>query len=64
VACEFTCDECGRKSPAEFNSKGEWLKPRLWFQRSDDDGIQVACCRECIDKIAEKTGKTKMILPI
>jgi hypothetical protein len=43
---------------------GAAFKPRDWFSRSDDDGTQVACSRECIDKIAEKTGKTRVILPI
>lgn len=53
-----------KKESAAFNSRGDWFKPRLWFQRSDDDGIQVACSRECIDKIAQNTGKTDVILPI
>jgi hypothetical protein len=43
---------------------GSWHKPRSWFERSDKDGIQTACCRECVDKMAERTGKTNVILPV
>jgi hypothetical protein len=63
MACEFTCDGCGKKEKAESNH-GQWQKPRLWFQRSDENGIQTACSRECIKKISEKTGKTAVVLPI
>lgn len=35
-----------------------------WYERSDDEGIQTACSIECVDKIAEKTGKTNIVLPI
>jgi len=42
----------------------KFMKPRDWYERSDDDGVQTACSRECIDAIAEKTGKTRVILPI
>jgi hypothetical protein len=64
MSCEFICDGCGKREPAGHNQHGDWFKPRSWFQRSDKDGIQVACCRSCIDKIAEKTGKTSVVLPI
>jgi len=63
MACEYICDGCGKREPAEKGG-GHWWKPSLWFQRSDKDGIQDACSLECIDKIAEKTGKTRVILPI
>jgi hypothetical protein len=43
---------------------GHWHKPSHWFERSDKDGIQTACCRPCIDKIASKTGKTSVVLPV
>lgn len=46
------------------SSHGNWFKPHSWYERSDDDGIQSACSRECIKKIAEKTGKTSCVLPI
>ena len=42
---------------------GNWYKPRSWYERSDDDGIQTACSRECIDAIAEKTKKPGVVLP-
>ena len=47
----------------EFGKNGTWWKPRHWYERSDEDGIQTACSRECIDKISEKSGKTNQ-LPI
>lgn len=63
MACEYICDACGKRMKASHNRR-DWLKPRSWFQRSDKDGPQDACSRECIKKIAEKTGKTNVILPI
>lgn len=63
MACEFICDGCGRRAPASRGAVA-WFSPNSWFQRGDDDGIQDACSRECVDKIAEKTGKTKVVLPI
>lgn len=60
------CDGCGLRAPMESGGVGnsQWFKPRSWFERSDEDGIQSACSRECIDKIATKTGKTRVIIPI
>ncbi|MBT9132474.1 MAG: hypothetical protein DDT33_00992 [Firmicutes bacterium] len=63
MACEFICDGCNKKAPGEYNGQ-DWFKPRSWYERSDKDGIQTACSRECIKKIAEKTGKTDLVLPI
>ena len=62
MACKYICDGCGKEAPAERTHN--WFKPSSWFQRSDDDGIQDACSRECIQKIAAKTGKTDVVLPI
>jgi len=66
MSCTYKCDGCGKEAPGirygEHNH--EWLKPHSWFQRSDKDGIQDACSRECIEKIAEKSGKTKVVSPI
>lgn len=64
MACEFICDGCGKRAPGECNKSGDWFKPRSWYERSDEGGMQTACSRECIEKIAEKTGKTKVVLPI
>ena len=63
MAAEIICDGCGKREPMTWNSFGDWFKPSLWYQRSDADGIQVCCSRECIDKIAEKTGKTNVVIP-
>ena len=57
------CDGCGEQRPATSNGHN-WFKPPSWYERSDKDGIQIACCRECIDTIAEKTGKTSVVLPV
>lgn len=61
--CEYICDECGKREKAIAVGHA-WAKPGEWFERSDADGIQTACSRECIDAIAEKSGKTSVILPI
>lgn len=57
------CDGCGVEAPM-LEAHGNYFKPPSWFQRSDEDGIQVACTRNCIDKIAEKSGKTSVVLPV
>lgn len=66
MSSEYICDGCGKREPAVFYPNGdrEWHKPSLWFQRADEDGIQDACSRECIEKIAAKTGKTACVMPI
>jgi hypothetical protein len=61
---EFICDGCGKRSLGCATRSGDWLKPPDWYQRTDDDGTQVACSRRCIDIIAEKTGKTNVVLPV
>lgn len=58
-----TCDGCGKTAPMEAGRDGNWHKPRLWYQRSDDDGIQTACTRECIDTIAAASATTRVVLP-
>lgn len=60
MACEYICDGCGKRRKATRN-KEHYFKPRSWYQRCDEDGIQDACCRECIDEIAKKTGKTGVV---
>lgn len=64
--CWFVCQGCGKRAPGEFFAHGDlnWHKPRLWFERGDEDGAQTACSRECNDVVAAKTGKTGVILPI
>jgi hypothetical protein len=63
--CEFTCQGCGKKaSGVYYNSGHGWAKPPSWFERSDDDGVQTACSRECIDVVSKKSGKTGVVFPI
>ncbi len=64
MACEFICDACGKRKPGWSSRGGEWFKPNDWYERTDDDGTQTACSRDCIKKIAEKTGKTDLVLPV
>lgn len=62
MACKYICDGCGKEAPASGNWNG-WHKPSSWFSRGDDDGPQDACSRECIKKIAAKSGKPDLVLP-
>jgi len=63
MACKYVCDACGKECYANHNGRS-WFKPYTWFQRSDDDGPQDACSRECIQIIASKSGKTSVVVPI
>ena len=56
------CDGCGAVAKAK-QWKDDWSKPYDWFQRSDEDGIQLACSRFCIGTVAEKSGKTGVVWP-
>ena len=64
MAAEITCDGCGKRAPMVPGTDHNWHKPHSWFQRSDEEGIQDACSRECIEKVAANTGKTSVVLPI
>jgi len=64
MAAEAICDGCGKRAVMIASQDGCWYKPASWYERSDRNGIQTACSRKCIDKIAEKTGKTDVVLPI
>lgn len=63
MACKFICDGCGKEIKVG-RFPGGYFPPHSWFSRSDDDGGQEACSRECIKKIAAATGKTDIVLPI
>lgn len=63
MAAEIICDGCGKRQAMSHNGR-DWFKPASWYERSDKEGIQSACSRECIAKIAERTGKTDVVLPI
>lgn len=62
MACEYICDGCGKRAPAE-DWPGGLFKPSHWYERRDKDGTQIACSRECVALIAEKTKKTSLVLP-
>lgn len=63
MSAKFICDGCGKEAPAFSGYDGAWHKPPSWYQRSDEDGIQDACSRDCIDRIAVKTGKSGVVAP-
>lgn len=63
MAAEIICDGCGKRAPAGVTWDGKFVKPSEWYSRSDKDGTQVACSRQCIEVIAKKTGKTDVVLP-
>ncbi len=59
AAGNVKCHGCG----ADSGRTAEQGKPAAWYQRTDADGDQFACSRECIKSIAAQTGKTGMVLP-
>lgn len=59
MSIEYICDGCGARQPVKREAK-----PRDWFVREDDDGVQVACSRPCIALVAKASGKTGLVLPI
>lgn len=62
---KFICDGCGKEQKATWYPAARTNeKPKDWFVRADQESEQHACSRECIKKIAEKTGKTTVVLPI
>lgn len=65
MSAKYICDGCGKEEKA-ISSRGDrnWTKPYSWFNRSDKEGIQDACSRECIETVSKKTGKTNMVMPI
>lgn len=63
MSCKFVCDGCGKEAEGSVNRQGQWFKPSAWYQRTDDNGTQLACSRECIDRVAEKTGATRVVVP-
>jgi hypothetical protein len=63
VSAESICDGCGKRAPM-FHANGSWHKPRIWYERSDGDGCQTACSRDCIERVATKSGKTSTVIPI
>ena len=63
MACKFICDGCGKEEVAIDNGR-DFFKPHGWFKRADQDGIQIACSRPCIDRIANESGKTAVVAPI
>lgn len=64
MSVECKCDGCGATAPAQIGAGGGIFKPHSWFSRYDADGLQLACSRRCIEKVATTTNKTSVVLPI
>lgn len=39
----YVCDGCGKRQIVAATRGGDFLKPRDWYQRTDEDGTQTAC---------------------
>ena len=59
---DFVCDGCGRRGTG-FLHHGKWAKPPHWYSREDENGVQLACSRECVKAVAALTGAPSMVLP-
>ncbi len=64
MGAKSICDGCGLEAPMIAGPDGRWRKPDHWYERSDNDGIQTACHRDCIEKVAATTDKTAGVLPV
>ena len=58
MSVTYKCDGCG--TTVEQRSS---FKPSAWFVRGQEGEQQHACSRPCIEKIAEATGSTRVVLP-
>jgi len=56
MAAESICDNCGKRAPMVAGRAGRWHKPRAWYERSDDDGIQTAWNTREAAEAAKKGG--------
>ena len=59
MAVQYICDGCGKTETVRTSTK-----PWEWFQRTDEDGEQHACSRQCIERTAAKSGKTGLVFPV
>lgn len=57
----FECDGCGKQERMRSGRK-----PHDWYQRNEreSDTELHACSRECIERVAEKHGGTRVVLPL
>lgn len=63
--CTLRCMGCGKEAVGQFYEHSQaWHKPRDWYQRSDKNGVELACSRKCIDAISSKSGSSPLVLPI
>lgn len=62
MASKYVCDGCGKERKADFDGLNH-CKPHDWYQRADEEGVQDACSRECIETVSKKSSKTGVVLP-
>lgn len=72
MSIQYTCDGCGNTESGTWNGR-IWIRPIVarglsggggeWWERQDKDGQQHACSRDCVDKIAEEKGVTRVVFP-
>ncbi len=59
------CDNCGESAKAVHAKESSvYLKPRDWWERTDEDGTQLVCSRKCRAELSRKTGKSDVALPV
>jgi hypothetical protein len=65
MACEYICDGCGKRESGSYLKGFGYQPPKGWqIAYADYNRRMDACSRDCIEKIAAKTGKTGIVLPL
>lgn len=59
---ESTCDGCGKRESMQHNGI-HWHKPIGWYERTGRSVVQIACSRECVEKVNEKSGQQIAVVP-
>lgn len=67
MACEYTCDHCGKKAPGDPSQRSGGVLDHYWPPRGwkccwigVEMGVTktvplVACCKECMEELESKT---------
>ena len=55
MACEYVCDACGKRAPAERGRWG-WNPPLGWTEMRSKCGLWDACSEACRDVIEPQLG--------
>ena len=49
------CDSCNKKAPMLYAGK-RWFKPDGWMDRPNHGKVQVACSKECAEKLPTRAA--------